>query len=224
MERHFDDELLALKQKLLQMADTAQEMVGLAVSCIAERSGAPAVRVERLEKDVNRMEVEIEEEVVRLIALRQPIAKDLRLLTAVLKINTDLERVADQACNISETAAYLAQEPPLAQLAEIAGMARVVQRMVRDGIEAFVKHDPALARAVCGRDDEVDRANERIFSEMLAFLGATPGGATRAVDLILVSRNLERVADHATNICEEVIFIERGENIKHHVKEADACS
>lgn len=219
MERHFDEELKHLKEKLLGMADTAQEMVGLAVKSLADRKESLAKEVFEHEKKVNHLEIEIEDEVLKLLALRQPAAKDLRLLTAILKINNDLERVADQAVNIAETALYLLKEPPLKPLIDIPHMAALAQRMIKNSIDAFVNQDPRLAQEVCEDDDEVDRINDQIFRELLTYMMEDPKSITRAVDLILVSRNIERVADHATNISEDVIFIVEGKNIKHHIQE-----
>ena len=217
MEIHFDEELRLLKQKLLGMADTAQEMIVLAVKSLVDRQESLAKQVLDMEHRVNHAEVEIEEEVLRLLARRQPAARDLRLLVALLKINNDLERVADQACNICGTVLYLLQEPPLqAPLVDIPRMAAFAQKMVKDSIHAFVHHDASLAEAVCEHDDEVDWLNDQIFRVLLTHMIENPKSITRAVDLILVSRNLERIADHATNIGEEVIFIEKGKNIKHH--------
>jgi len=221
MERHFDEELKLLKQKLLVMADTAQEMIGLAVKSLVDRKEEPAKQVFTLEEKVNRLEIEIENEVLRLIARHQPAAGDLRLLTATLKINNDLERVADQTCNISETALYLLKEPPMKVIADIAHMASLAQKMIRDSIEAFVRHDSALAQKVCADDDQVDKSRDKMFSELLAAMIKDPSLITRGVELILVGRNIERIADHATNIGEEVIFIEQGKNIKHHIQEED---
>ncbi|MBI4353215.1 MAG: phosphate signaling complex protein PhoU [Candidatus Omnitrophica bacterium] len=219
MERHFDEELKSLKERLLQMADTAQEMIGLAVKSLAERKEELTKEVFVLEDRVNHIEIEIEEEVLRLLALRQPAAGDLRLLTAVLKINNDLERIADQAVNIAEIAADLLKQPPLKPLIDIPQMARLAQRMVKNSLDAFVNHNPLLAKQVCVDDDEVDKINDQIFRELLTYMMQDPKSINRAVDLILVSRNIERVADHATNISEDVIFIEQGKNIKHHIQE-----
>jgi phosphate transport system protein len=221
METHFDEELKALKQKLLRMGDLAQEMIRLSVASLKEREEAFAEEALMIEDRVNRMEVEIEEEALILLARRQPAAKDLRLLTAVLKINNDLERVADQAVNISEIAQFLLKEPPLKPLIDIPLMADMAQRMIRNSLNAFVHHDPQLAKEVCQRDDEVDRLNDQIFRELLTYMMENPRSITRAVDLILVARNLERIADHATNISEDVIFIEQGRNIKHHIEETE---
>ena len=223
MERHFDEELKDLRQKLLNMADTAQEMIGLAVKALVERKKELTDKVFSLEETVNRTEIEIEEEVLRLLALRQPIAGDLRLLTAILKINNDLERVADQAVNISETVLYLLKEPPLKPLIDIPQMAATAQKMIKNSLEAFVHENPALAQQVCREDDEVDRLNDQVFRELLTYMMEDPKSITRAVDLILVARNLERIADHATNIAEDVIFIVEGKNIKHHLQEDDAA-
>jgi phosphate transport system protein len=222
MERHFDEELKDLRQTLLRMADTAQEMIGLAIKALVERKKELTDTVFELEETVNRTEIEIEEEVLRLMALRQPIARDLRLLTAILKINNDLERVADQAVNISETVAYLLKEPPLKPLIDIPKMAAIAQKMIKNSLEAFVNENPSLAQQVCRQDDEVDQLNDQLFRELLTYMIEDPKSITRAVDLILVSRNLERIADHATNISEDVIFIVEGKNIKHHLKEDDS--
>ena len=195
-------------------------MIGRAIEALVQRNESTAKEVSSIEDKVNHLEIEIEEETLRLFAVRQPAARDLRLLTAILKINNDLERIADQACNISETVIYLLQEPPFkAPLIDIPKMAVLSQKMVQDSIDAFVNHDPALARSVCEHDDEVDWLNDQIFRVLLTHMMENPKSITRAVDLILVSRNLERIADHATNIAEDVIFIEEGKNIKHHIQE-----
>ncbi len=221
MERHFDEELIDLKQKLLRMADTAQRMIHLAVQALVQRKESFTQEVFTLETDVNHMEIEIEEEILRLLALRQPAARDLRLLTAMIKINNDVERMADQAVNIAEIAERLLKEPPLKPLIDIPRMADIAQHMLKDSIHAFVHHDPQLAQQVCAADDEVDAINDQIFRELLTYMMEDRRSISRAVDLILVSRNLERVADHATNIGEEVVFIEEGKNIKHHLQEEE---
>lgn len=219
MERHFDEELKFLKQKLLEMADTAQSMIGLSVRSLAERKETLAQQVFELEDKVNHMEVEIENAVLKLLALRQPAAGDLRLLTAILKINNDLERVADQAVNISEISVDLLKSPPLKPLIDIPHMANLAQKMIKNSIDAFVQQDPRLAEEVCRHDDEVDRLNDQVFRELLTYMMEDPKSISRAVDLILVSRNIERIADHATNISEDVVFIVEGKNIKHHIQD-----
>lgn len=219
MERHFDEELKHLKQRILHMADIAQEMIGLAVKALVERQEGYSKEVFHLEDQVNHLEIEIEDEVLRLLSIRQPVARDLRLLTAILKINNDLERVADQAVNIAEIAIYLLKEPPLKPLIDIPHMALMAQKMIKNSLDAFVNQNSTLANEVCADDDEVDRINDQIFRELLTYMMEDPKSITRAVDLILVSRNLERIADHATNISEDVIFIVEGKNIKHHIQE-----
>ena len=220
MERHFDEELKNLKQKLLRMADVSQGMIGLAVKSLAERKESMAEEVFRLEDSVNHTEIEIEEEVLKLLALRQPAAGDLRLLTAILKINNDLERIADQAVNISEIAIDLLKQPPLKPLIDMPHMAELAQRMIKNSLEAFVNENAVLAKEVCLDDDEVDRINDQIFRELLTYMMEDHKSITRAVELILVARNLERIADHATNIAEDVVFIVKGKNIKHHIEES----
>jgi phosphate transport system protein len=204
------------------MADTGQEMIGLSIRSLVERKESLARDVFVLEDKVNHMEIEIEEEVLKLLALRQPAAGDLRLLTAVLKINNDLERVADQAVNIAEIAVGLLKEPMLKPLIDIPHMATLAQTMIKNSLDAFVNQDAALAEKVCRDDDEVDRLNEQVFRELLTYMIEDPQSVPRAVDLILVSRNLERIADHATNISEDVIFIVEGKNIKHHIQDESA--
>ena len=153
------------------------------------------------------------------MALYQPEAKDLRLLTMALKINNDLERMGDQAVNIAERTLELLKEPLLKPLLDIPRMAELVQRMVKESLDAFVQQDAAQARAVCRQDDEVDRADDQLFRELLTYMMEHPTAITRAVNLILVSRHLERIADHATNVAEDVIYLVEGKTIKHHVAE-----
>lgn len=224
MERHFDEELKDLKQRLLHMADTAQGMIGLSIKALVERKESYSSEVFELEKQVNHIEIEIEDAVLKLLALRQPAARDLRLLTAILKINNDLERVADQAVNIAEISLDLLKQPLLKPLIDIPKMAALAQKMIKDSIEAFVNHDAHLAKNVCEDDDGVDQLNDQIFRELLTYMMQDPKSINRAVDLILVSRNIERIADHATNISEDVIFIEEGKNIKHHIQEESEAS
>ena len=199
------------------MAAKTEEMIGLAIQSLVQRKQELADQVLEIEELVNQYDVEIENETLRLLARWQPTAKDLRFLAGVLKINSELERVADQACNISETVKYLLQEPPLKPLIDIPRMAEFTQKMIKDSLDAFVDHNSELAKLVCEHDDEVDYLNEQLFRELLTYMMQSPKNITRALDLILVSRNLERIADQATNIAEEVIFIEEGRNIKHHL-------
>lgn len=219
MERHFDEELKNLKSRLLYMADLSQQMVGLSIKSLLERKESYSEEVIRLENRVNHLEVEIEDEVLKLLALRQPTAGDLRLLTAALKINNDIERIADQAVNIAELSIELMKQPQLKPYIDIPHMAGLAQKMIKNSLDAFVEHDSLMAKEVCMDDDQVDRINDQIFRELLTYMMQDPRSISRAVDLILISRNIERIADHATNIAEDVIFIEEGKNIKHHILE-----
>src|SRR5262249_21799360 len=167
-----------------------------------------------------RLEIDIEERCVGLLALRQPMAVDLRFITAALKISNDLERMGDHAVNIATCSTRLAQVPPLKPLVDIPRMADMAAAMLRDALDAFVRRDAPAGRRLCQRDDAVDNLNRQLFRELISFMMEDPTTITRAMDLILVARNLERVADLATNVAEEVVFIAEARIIKHHVEEA----
>jgi phosphate transport system protein len=218
-ERPFDEELKELKEKLLEMASRAEEQIALAVRALKDREEGLACQVLEREGAVNRLDIEVDEMGLRLLALRQPMAADLRFITSGMKISGDLERIGDLAVNIAERTLDLLKSPQLKPLIDIPRMAELVQEMVRDALNAFVNGDEALARDVCRRDDEVDRLNDQIFRELLTYMMEDPTTISRAVDLILVGRHLERIADHATNIGEDVIYMVRGKTIKHHVEE-----
>jgi phosphate transport system protein len=218
-ERPFDEELKSLKEKLLEMAARAEEQIALAVRGLKDREEGLACQVLEREGAVNRLDIEVDEMCLRLLALRQPMAADLRFITAGMKISSDLERIGDLAVNIAERTLDLLKSPQLKPLIDIPAMARLAQEMVRDALNAFVNGDEALAREVCRRDDEVDRLNDQVFRELLTYMMQDPHTISRAVDLILVGRHLERIADHATNIGEDVIYMVKGKTIKHHVEE-----
>lgn len=214
--RAFDEELQALKEKLLEMALRTEEQIGLAVRSLKERDEELARAVIEKEEGINRLDIEVDDECLRLLALRQPLAVDLRFITSAMKIVSDLERIGDLAVNIAERSLRLLGQPQLKPLIDIPRMAALAQGMVRDVIAAFIRRDDVLAREVCRRDDLVDALNDQIFRELLTFMMADPATIPRAVDLILVGRHLERIADHATNIGEDVIYMVKGETIKHH--------
>jgi phosphate transport system protein len=218
-ERPFDEELKDLKEKLLEMASRAEEQIGRAVRSLKDRQQALACEVLDKEEDINRLDIEIDEMAMRLLALRQPMAVDLRFITSAMKIGSDLERIGDLAVNIAERTLELLKFPQLKPLIDIPRMAELAQAMVRDSINAFINGDAALAKNVCERDDQVDNLNNQVFRELLTFMMEDPETITRAVDLILVGRHLERIADHATNIGEDVIYMVKGKTIKHHVEE-----
>ncbi len=218
MERnHFEAELQTLRNQLLTMGGMVEERVHRAVQALIHRRDEDAQRIIASDKDVNDLQMAIDDRCLRLLATQTPLASDLRLITSAMKINADLERIGDQAVNIAENAMVLIPLPPLKPLIDIPRMARVAEKMIRDALDAFVARDAALARDVLGRDDEVDELKDQVFRELLTYMMADPGTIQRALALILVSRNLERIADHATNIAEDVIFIAEAKDVRHHV-------
>jgi phosphate transport system protein len=219
MERPFDEELKALKEKLLGMASRAEEQIALAIRGLKDREEKLACQVLDREESINLLDIEIDEMCMRLLALRQPMATDLRFITSAMKISNDLERIGDLAVNIAERTIDLLKSPQLKPLIDIPRMAQLSQDMVRDALNAFVNLDDKLARDVCERDDKVDHLNNQVFRELLTYMMEDPGTISRAVDLILVGRHLERIADHATNIGEDVIYMVKGKTIKHHIEE-----
>jgi len=219
MERQFDAELSALNEKLLHMARLAEESVALAVKSLKERNEALAQDVFKREVTIHLLEIEIDELCMKLLALRQPVASDLRFITSAMKITSELERVGDLAVNIAEVSVELLKQPALKPLIDIPRMASLAQGMVRDSLNAFVNRDEKLARAVCERDDEVDSLNDQVFRELLTYMMNDPSTINRSVGLILIGRHLERIADHATNIGEDVIYLVLGKTIKHHIEE-----
>lgn len=216
MKRQFDEELKTLQEKLLQMASLAQDSIATAIKSLEERNEEYANKVLEQEKEINLLDIEIDELCMKLFALRQPMAVDLRLITASLRISSDLERIGDQSVNIIDRTLELLKVPILKPLIDIPRMASLAENMVKDSITAFVNRDDALARNVCERDDEVDKLNDQIFRELLTYMMQDHTSIKRAVDLILIGRHLERIADHATNISENVIYFVLGKTIKHH--------
>ena len=223
-ETQFQKELEELKENLLKMASLVEEALRNAIQSLVERDSSLAQKTFDVEDRINKMENAIDEMCLRLLALRQPVATDLRFITSAMKINTDLERMGDQAVNIGERAISLNQEPQLKPYIDIPRMTKITQSMVKDVLDAFVNKDPKLARSVCERDDLVDGLNDQVFRELLTYMISDPKTTTRAVHLMIVCRCLERIADHATNIAEDVIFMVDALVIKHHadVKEEDA--
>ena len=216
MERQFDEELNTLKEKLMQMATLAEEAIALAVKSLKERNADFAHQVFQGEETLNRLDIEIDNLGMQLFALRQPMATDLRLITATMRIAVELERIGDLAVNIAQRSLVLLKHPPLKPLIDIPRMAELAQQMVKDAIDAFVHNNDVLAKNVCERDDEVDNLNDQIFRELLTYMMQDPKTIEKAVGLILVGRHLERIADLATNIGEDVIYLVKGKTIKHH--------
>ncbi len=217
MKRQFDTDLEDLRGRLLRMGSLCEEMVHYAVKVVVERDDSHLVAVQDWERQVNGMHIEIDEVALRLIALHQPAAGDLRLIAAAIKINSDLERIADQAVNIGETGVYLIKEPKIA-LGDIPRMVEVAAGMLKDSLDAFSRGDVDLAREVIKRDDEEDRLKSRIFNELVQLMQRDASSIQRGMDIILIARNLERIADHATNVAEDVIFMVLGKDIRHSVE------
>jgi phosphate transport system protein len=216
MHRHFDDELNALKEKLARMGTIAENMVHLAIRELVERNEELARDVFMQEQTVNELHIIIDENVLKLIALRQPVAGDLRFLVMSTKISSELERIADQAVNICQNTHFLLQSPPLKPLIDLPIMADIAKSMVKDGLNSFVRKDAALAQHVLETDDKVDGFKDQIFRELLTYMMSDASTIHRALALILISRNLERIGDHATNIAEDVIYLVRGRDVRHH--------
>jgi phosphate transport system protein len=215
MHRRLHDELDQLKQTLLAMGALVEDQIRRAMQALVERDDRLAREVIERDREVNTYDVGIDETCVELLALHQPTAGDLRFLTTAMKIVTDLERIGDQAVNIAQRALELSPEPPLKPYIDLPRMAARAQDMVRESLDAFVARDAALARAVCARDSEVDALKEQVFRELLTYMMADPTTIPRAIRLILISRFLERVADHATNIAEMVVYLVEGRMVRH---------
>lgn len=216
---HLQEELEQLKARLLVMAAEAEEQVRLAVRTLVTRDHELAQQVLAGDELINRLHIEIDERCFKLLALHQPVATDLRVVVSGVKINSDLERVGDFAVNIVEAALRYIEHPSVKQLIDIPRMAEIAQGMLRDALNAYVRHDTALAQDVLDRDDRLDALKDRVFRELLSFMLEDPRRTEPALELILVSRHLERIGDHATNIAEEVIFIASGRDVRHHAQE-----
>jgi phosphate transport system protein len=217
--RHFQEELELLKRRLLEMGGLAEENVRLAVRGLVDRDHDVIARVMTGDEPLNNLHIEIDSRCFTLLALYQPMAADLRTIVAAFKINTDLERVGDLAVNIAEAARRYSSHAPVKKLIDIPRMATIAQSMLRDALDAFVRRDLALAQSVLNEDDRLDELKTQIFRELLTYMLQDPGTIEPALDLILVSRHLERIGDHATNIAEDVIFIVSARDVRHHAAE-----
>ncbi|MFB3825450.1 MAG: phosphate signaling complex protein PhoU [Bryobacteraceae bacterium] len=216
--RHFVEELGTLQSRLLEMGGLVETAVHESILALTRRNPARARQVLADEAHINRMQIEIDDRAVRLIALHQPMASDLRLLTAAIKINSDLERIGDLAVNIAERALSLMRAPEVKPLIDMPRLAALTESMVRDSLDSFVKRDGALARRVLLSDDAVDALRDTICKELIGFMERDPLVIPRALDLILVARNLERIADHATNIAEDAVYLAEGVDVRHHAE------
>jgi phosphate transport system protein len=219
--RHFDVELDHLRQKLLLMASKVETLISQSVQAIRQRDSAVVETALAMDKEIDQMELEIEDLAISLIARHQPAAGDLRFLIGAIKINNDLERIGDHGVNIAQSAAILANGPDIAELPDIPWMSGLTVSMLKDSLDSFINADPEKAREVCVRDDQVDELKDKIIRTVLAHMLEKPDFISQGLSLILVSRNLERIADLATDISEEAIYIHQGKVIKHRIDQQE---
>ena len=216
--RHFVEELDQLKTKLLEMSSLVEAAIQRSISAVTQKDRTAADEVFRSEARINAIEVEIDEFAINLLALHQPMAADLRLIVAALKINTDLERMGDLSVNIAQRAMSLMEEPVIKPMIDIPHIAGLVQSMVRKSLDAFVTRDADLARSVLASDDAVDSLRTASYHELVSFMERDPENIKAALDLLAITRNLERLADHSTNIAEDVLFLVKGIDVRHHAE------
>jgi len=220
MTKQFEEDLGSLKQQLLKMAAKAETMIHLSMQALVHRDLSLAAELPELEDDVNKLQLDVDDRCFKLLALRQPMAHDLRFIIAAGKISSDLERIGDLTINIHENTKVLLQFPELKPLIDIPKMADLSRQMVRDSLDAFVEEDAAKARNTVMRDDEVDALKNQVFREVLTYMISDPRTIQVGMQLVLVSRHLERIADHATNIGEDVVYLVEAKDIRHHAEEA----
>jgi len=215
MERHFEHDLEELKERLLWMAGLAERAVHQAVQGVFQKDEALATRVLDEEKAINEMQIEIDDRVMQLVALQQPMAVDLRFILSASRINNDLERIGDQAVNIAQSALRILRHPQVKPYVDLPRMSELAEGMVRDSLNALVRRDADLAKSVLVRDDQVDNLRDQIFRELLTYMMENSAVIYPAFELVLVTKNLERIGDHATNIAEDVIYMVAGRDVRH---------
>jgi len=215
MERHFEHDLEELKERLLWMAGLAERAVHQAVQAVFQKDEALATRVLDEEKAINEMQIEIDDRVMQLVALQQPMAVDLRFILSASRINNDLERIGDQAVNIAQSAQRILRHPQVKPYVDLPRMSELAEGMVRDSLNALVNRDAELAKSVLIRDDEVDHLRDQIFRELLTYMMENSAVIYPAFELVLITKNLERIGDHATNIAEDVIYMVAGRDVRH---------
>jgi phosphate transport system protein len=216
---HFQEELEVLKERLLTMGGLAEERVRTVMTALVERDGKLLAEVECGDEPLNRLHVEIDSLALRLLALHQPVAGDLRFIVVAIKVNTDLERVGDLAVNIAEASRRYLEYSPVKPLLDLPRMSQIAQGMLRDALDSFVRRDLALAREVLQRDDQLDNLKTQVFRELLSYVLENPAKVAPSLELVLISRHLERIGDHATNIAEDVIFMVSAEDVRHAARE-----
>jgi phosphate transport system protein len=214
-DRTYEADLAHLRTVVLEMGGLVEDQIVQAVRALTERDETLARQTIGRDHTVNRLDVEIDELCIKLLALHQPAARDLRLITTALKITTDLERIGDMASHIAERALELADEAPVKAYIDLPRMADLARDMVHKSLDAFVAENDVLALDVCQADDTIDKLHEQLFRELLSFMVEDPTTISRAMRLLFVSKNLERIGDHATNIAEMVIFLVKGQSIRH---------
>jgi phosphate transport system protein len=215
MQRHFDDQKQELLEKLVRMGRLAEAMIQMALRTLIERNESLGEEVFRKEAEVNDLQMEIDDRAVKLTALQQPVGEDVRFLFMASRIATELERIGDQAVNICQNTHHVLEAPPLRPLIDLPRMGEIAEAMVRNSIESLVSRDCGLANRVLDDENQVDLFRDQIFRVLLTYMMSDPGTISRALALILISRNLERVGDHATNIAEEVIYLVEGREVRH---------
>ena len=215
-QRHFQDELEQLKGRLLEMGGLAEERVRRSVQSLVDRDARRVDDVIGGDAAINALHIEIDDRCFKLLALHQPMAADLRAIVSAVKINTDLERVGDLAVNIAEAVRRYLQHPPVKKLIDIPRMAEIAQKMLRESLDAFVRRDVELAQGVLNQDDLLDMLKTQVFRELLTYMLQDQTKIEPALDLILISRHLERIGDHATNVAEDVIFMVSARDVRHH--------
>jgi phosphate transport system protein len=215
----FEEEITNLKKLLLEMAGSVEEMIAKSIKALKENNMILAEEVIKSDDKINKMEIEIDKLCIKILALYHPEAEDLRTVTMIMKINNDLERIGDHAVNISEKAIYLADKPPVKPLIDIPKMAEKAMEMLRESLDSFVNKNEELAVQVCKKDDEVDLLETQVIRELITYMIADPTVIDRAIYLILLARDLERVADLTTNIAEDTFYIASGKVLKHHAME-----
>ena len=215
LKRFFDTELETFRSQLILMGETAIEQVRRAVKALVESNAALADQVIAADDELDQLEVKMDDEAVRFMNLRAPIASDLRLVIVGMKASHDLERVGDEASSIARRAIRLSAEPPLKPYIDLPRMANIALEMLRDALDCFLNGDVEKAIAVCHRDTEVDLLNKQLYRELSSFMVEDPATISRALELMFISKSIERIADHATNIAEEMIYLAKGQNVRH---------